>query len=62
MNSSSGWDGIGYNVIKKYWGDINGLMTLMTNESFSEGQLTETFRLGLVKLIPKKGNDERVEN
>ena len=54
MNSSSGWDGIGYNVIKKYWGDINGLMTLMTNESFSEGQLTETFRLGLVKLIPKK--------
>ena len=37
-------------------------MTLMTNESFREGQLTETFRLGLVKLIPKKGNDERVEN
>ena len=62
MSSSSGWDGIGYNVIKKYWGDINGLMTLMTNESFREGQLTETFRLGLVKLIPKKGNDERVEN
>jgi len=62
MNSSSGWDGISYNVIKKYWGDINGLMTLMTNESFREGQLTETFRLGLVKLIPKKGNDERVEN
>ena len=55
LKSSSGWDGISYNVIKKYWNDLDILMERMANESFRIGQLPETFRIGLIKLIPKKG-------
>jgi hypothetical protein len=32
----------------------------MANESFLRGELIETFKLGLIKLIPKKGNAEKV--
>ena len=62
LKSSSGWDGISYNVIKKYWNDLDILMERMANESFRIGQLPETFRIGLIKLIPKKGNNEKIED
>ncbi len=28
----------------------------MANESFITGELTETFKMGLIKIIPKKGD------
>ena len=62
FNSSSGWDGVSYNMIKKYWNDLDLLMEKMANESFKIGQLPETFRIGLIKLIPKKGNNEKIED
>ena len=37
-------------------------MERMANESFRIGQLPETFRIGLIKLIPKKGNSEKIED
>jgi hypothetical protein len=60
LSSSSGWDGVSYKLIKKFWGILSKLTVGMANESFERGDLIETFKLGLIKLIPKKGNAERV--
>jgi hypothetical protein len=60
MNSTSGWDGLSFKVLKKFWGDVKGLTLKMANETFREGELTETFKMGLIKLIPKKGNPSKV--
>ena len=62
MGSSSGWDGISFKVIKKYWKWVGPLILKMARETFREGNLTETFRIGLIKLIPKKGNAHKVED
>jgi hypothetical protein len=60
FHSSSGWDGISYKVIRKYWGLLGPIMKVMTNEVVETGELIETFKLGLIKLIPKKGNAKKV--
>ncbi len=35
-------------------------MVKMTRETFDTGELMETFKMGLIKLIPKKGNAHKV--
>jgi len=60
LNSSNGWDGVSYKTIKKYWVSLGALTTRMANESMRDGIMTESFRLGMVKLIPKKGNCSRI--
>ncbi len=35
-------------------------MLTMVYETFRKGELMETFKLGLIKVIPKKGNAENV--
>ncbi len=60
LKSTSGWDGLSFKVLKKFWGDIKGLTLRMVNETFREGELTETFKMGLIKLIPQKGNPSKV--
>jgi hypothetical protein len=55
-NSASGWDGLSFKVISKFWGDLRELTKRMANESFTAGELTETFKMGLIKIIPKKGD------
>ncbi len=60
LKSTSGWDGLSFKVLKKFWGDIKGLTLRMVNETFIEGELTETFKMDLIKLIPKKGNPSKV--
>jgi len=60
LNSSSGWDGVSYRLIQKFWNLLSKLTANMANESFLRGELIETFKLGLIKLIPKKGNAEKV--
>jgi hypothetical protein len=62
FHSTSGWDGVSFKVIRKYWGLLGPLMVKMTNETFTEGELSENFKLGLIKLIPKKGNARRVQD
>jgi hypothetical protein len=37
-------------------------MLKMTNETFREGELRETFKMGLIKLIPKKGDARKIED
>jgi hypothetical protein len=56
FKSTSGWDGLGFKVFRKYWADLRILFKHMANETFAEGVLTETFRMGLIKIIPKKGD------
>jgi hypothetical protein len=60
FNSSSGWDGMSYRVIGKFWGFLRVPMLKMINETFEEGELMESFKLGIIKVIPKKGNAERL--
>ena len=49
-------------VIKKYWEFIGPLLTNCANESFEKGELSPTFRTGLIKIIPKKGDAKRVDD
>jgi hypothetical protein len=60
FESSSGWDGISFKVLRKFWGILSEPMLKMIQETFREGELMETFKLGLIKLIPKKGNASKV--
>ncbi len=60
FNSSSGWDGMSYRVIGKFWEALRFPMLKMVNETFRDGELMETFKLGIIKVIPKKGNAERL--
>jgi hypothetical protein len=60
FESSSGWDGISFRVLRKFWGILCEPMLKMIQETFENGELMETFKLGLIKLIPKKGNATKV--
>jgi len=62
LESTSGWDGISFKTLKKYWQQLGVLSTKMANESFREGIMTDSFRLGLIKLIPKKGDCSKVQD
>jgi hypothetical protein len=61
-NTSSGWDGIGYGVLKKYWEYIKEAMLGMVRETFLKGDLTSTFKLGLIRLLPKKQDSSKIKD
>jgi hypothetical protein len=48
FSSSSGWEGLSFKVIRKFWDQLGPLMLKMTKETFSTGELTETFKMGLI--------------
>jgi hypothetical protein len=60
FESSSGWDGISFKVIRKIWEMIKHPMLRMIRETFEAGELMESFKLGLIRLIPKKGDANKV--
>jgi hypothetical protein len=60
FESSSGWDGVTFRAIQKFWGILCEPMLKMIQETFSEKELMDTFKMGLIKLIPKKGNASKV--
>jgi hypothetical protein len=60
FGSSSGWDGITFKVIRKLWEPLKHPMLKMIRETFEAGELTESFKLGLIRLIPKKGDASKV--
>ncbi len=62
FDSTSGWDGVSFKVIRKFWNTLKHPMLLMVNETFQNGELMESFKLGLIKIIPKKGNAEKIED
>ncbi len=60
FESSSGWDGISFRVLRKFWVILCEPMLKMIQETFEIGELMETFKMGLIKLIPKKGDANKV--
>ena len=62
LTSSSGWDGISYKVIKVFFNLIGPLMAKMAKESFDNELLNNTFRIGQITLIPKKGEATKIED
>jgi hypothetical protein len=60
FESSSGWDGVSFRVIRKIWEMIKHPMLKMIRETFEVGELMESFKLGLIRLIPKKGDASKV--
>ena len=60
MNSACGWDGVSYSMIKKFWLFLGPLLRDYANEAIEENTLGTTFRTGLLKIIPKKGNATRI--
>ena len=47
MNSSCGWDGVSYFVIKRFWSEIGPILVKATNEGFVNGEMGVTLRTGL---------------
>jgi len=62
FNSSTGWDGISNVLIKKFFIFIGKVLVLVAKNSFETGVLTTSFRLGQIKLIPKKGSPHKIED
>jgi len=62
LNSSNGWDGVSYQVLQKFFVSLGPLLVNLANEGFGKGELSDTFRLGIIKLIPKKGVASRIED
>jgi hypothetical protein len=62
FSSSSGWDGISFKVIKKLWQFLKYPMLKMIRETFLEGELMDTFKLGIIRLIPKKGDANKISD
>jgi hypothetical protein len=60
FGSSSGWDGITFKVIRKLWESLKHPMLKMIRETFESCELMESFKLGLIRLIPKKGDASKV--
>ena len=59
MNSSCGWDGVSYFVIKRYWSEIGPILVKATNAGFVNGEMGVTFRTGLIKRDATKIGDWR---
>ena len=47
-------------MIKKFWLFLGPLLRDYTKEAIEENTLGTTFRTGLLKIIPKKGNASRI--
>jgi hypothetical protein len=62
MDSASGWDGVSYYMLSKIWTLIKGLLTKCAKECFDEGRLSNTFRTGIIRLIPKKKESDKIED
>jgi len=62
LSSSTGWDGISNMLIKKFFPEIGQILVLVAKNSFETGTLNSSFRLGQIKLIPKKGSPNKIED
>jgi hypothetical protein len=60
MDSAAGWDGVSYCFIKKFWSILGPLLVKATNEGIRDGEFSLNFRTGMIKIIPKKGNAEKI--
>jgi hypothetical protein len=61
-NSAGGLDGIGGKFIKKYWAFLRNPLWKYANFGFENGTLTQSFNSAGIRLIPKKGEIEKIKN
>jgi Reverse transcriptase (RNA-dependent DNA polymerase) len=62
MESAAGWDGISYLFINKYWDLIGEVLTKAANEGIRVGEFSSNFRTGIIRIIPKKGDCNKIED
>ncbi len=62
LNSSNGWDGISNSLIKKFFPYIGKILVKLAANCFESGILNTSFKMGQIKLIPKKGNPSKIED
>lgn len=58
-NTSPGFDGFTYEFFKFFWVDLGGFMLRAINASFIKGELSETFKRGVITCIPKGNKDKQ---
>ena len=56
-NKSPGLDGLSYEFYKYFWDDISDFLLDSLNEALMHGELSQSQRQNLIRLIPKKGKD-----
>jgi Reverse transcriptase (RNA-dependent DNA polymerase) len=61
-NTAPGPDGIGNRCIKKIWKFIRLPLLNYANHCLGTGNLTNSFKTASIKLIPKKGDPEKIKN
>ena len=62
MSSSCGWDGISNLMIKIFFPLVGKVLVKLAAECFESGVLNSSFKMGQIKLIPKKGNPSKIED
>ena len=62
MNKSPGLDGIPSEFYIKFWNQICNVVVGSFNESYKDGQLSESQRSAVISLIFKKGDAQLLSN
>jgi len=62
LNTAAGIDGVSNSEIKTFWGILRYPLFNTLNEALALSSLPAPFRQAGIKLIPKKGNTEDIEN
>ena len=62
IRSAGGPDGIPNSFLKKYWRYLRTPLHNYTNQCFDANSLSQSFKTGAIRLIPKKGNVHEIKN
>jgi exonuclease III len=62
VRTAPGLDGFNNSFIKKYWKFFRHPLLKYSHTCFRKGRLTDSFRTGSIKLIPKKGDTSKIKN
>ena len=57
-NTSPGFDGFTYEFFKFFWKDIGQFLLRAINDSFYEGELSESLKHGVITCLPKGNKDK----
>ena len=61
-NKAPGCDGLGVEFYKYFWSDIKELVVESLNNAYTQGELSESQRLGILTLLYKKGDKRKLDN
>ena len=61
-NKSPGCDGLGIEFYKCFWSDVQDLVVESLNEAYTQGELSESQKQGVLTLLYKKGDKRNLDN